>query len=177
MSPERRARPGVPYLVRHRMRRTVLPFPEPRVPSGLHGRRLLQRRLRNPCDWSAALPAVRSNHISHSSTFTLRPLARVLVGAIPSADLSTCRRSSTPAFRFSRRRDRQPEKSRLAWWFELALDGRMGVRPFHDVTAAYPLPGPCPKCVRSGQALGTRFRSTRLAGVCSRCFQISLRNR
>lgn len=176
-SPERHARPGVPCLVRHRMRRTVLPFPEPRVPDGLPGQRPLARaRSRNPCDWSEALPAVRSNPNSHSSAFTLTPFAGALRGAIPAR---TSALAVGPRLRHSGSTTGRTGRLRslgLHGGPDLRQATGMGTRSFHDVTVAYPLPGPCPRCVTPNQraGMGQRLLLTRPSlGL----FQRSIRKR
>lgn len=82
--PERRARSDVPCLVRHKMRRAILPFPVPRVLNGLHGRRAsLLAKPGAPVRLKLSASGGAVAQYFHSSVLTLEPLAGDLQRATP----------------------------------------------------------------------------------------------
>lgn len=144
------------------MRRTVLPFPEPRVPDGQPGQRPLGDR--EAATRATGAKLFRRYGRTSSPTLRLSPLglfAGVLQGANPAR---TSALAVGPRLRHS-----GSATDKIGRLRSLGLHGGpdlrqatgMGTRSFHDVTAAYPLPGPCPRSSPSPVGrLGQRFRST-----------------
>lgn len=137
--PERRARPGVPCLVRHRMRHAILSFPVPRVPNGRYGRRLLdqsqdpQPERLEPSATDGPVAPMLPLFDSHLSSFRGRHcLERTRRGPQHSPSVLGAGLGDQPS-----RSAEWHDESRLAWRsLPCERAAGMGARPFHDVTAA-----------------------------------------